>query len=293
MGRSVLLIVNERKPDAMEAAGEVRALIERHGRLAGMLRASSDEPLPEAGAVDLVVVLGGDGTLLNAAHRFRALGKPMLGVNVGKVGFLAGFELEAIARHAPGVFGAGALTVRSVPTLRATISDDGAAEPLDDAVALNEFVVAAGPPYRMITLSLTIDGHAGPTVSGDGLIVSTPLGSTAYNVSSGGPIISPDLDAAVVTPIAAHSLAFRPIVVPTSTAISITVLEANQPGAGAEGTALVADGQILRNIGAGQRVGITVGDDRVQFAHDPDANYWDTLMHKMHWAVQPRVRGAP
>src|SRR5690606_8901839 len=116
-------------------------------------------------------------------------------------------------------------------------------------VALNDCVVTAGPPYRMIELDVYIDGEPGPTLRGDGVIVSTPIGSTAYNVSAGGPIVSPDLDSFTITPHAAHSLAFRPIVVPSSCEIDLHLRKGNDADDG--GTTLVLDGQVDTRLQSG------------------------------------------
>ena len=116
--------------------------------------------------------------------------------------------------------------------------------------------------------------------------MATPTGSTAYNVSAGGPIVAPGVAAAVLTPIAAHSLAFRPIVLGEDHEVAVTLLEANEENGG--GTTLVADGQERRLLRGGQRVRFRGGGRRVRFVADPDGSYWRTLMRKMSWAAPPR-----
>ncbi len=163
-------------------------------------------------------------------------------------------------------------------------------EPSDDAesLALNDAVVTAGPPYRMIALTIRIDGQPGPQVAGDGLIVATPIGSTAYNVSAGGPIISPDVSAMVVTPIAPHSLSFRPIVVAGSSTIELTLDRVNDQDdldGPAGGTSLVLDGQLAVRLHAGQRVLIRQNPRQARFVRNPRSSYWHTLIDKMRWAA--------
>ncbi|MEO0512363.1 MAG: NAD(+)/NADH kinase [Planctomycetota bacterium] len=287
MARRVLLLINREKPEA-EAAGEsVRAAIARHGTLVDELDARGG-PLTNVDAADLIVALGGDGTLLGVARRSVGLGIPLLGVNVGKLGYLAEFDASDIERDAPLLFGSGELVTGSLPILRASVDRAGRADrpPEDAGIALNEGVITAGPPYRLLRLGLRINGHAAATVEGDGLIVSTPLGSTAYNVSAGGPIAHPLVDALLITPIAAHSLGFRPIVVPGSAEVSIDVVTAN--GSPDGGTSLVLDGQSPARLDAGDTVRLGTDDRRVRFVRNPRRNYWQTLSAKMHWARSPR-----
>jgi NAD+ kinase len=289
MPRSALLSVNTKKPDAARAAADVRALIERHGRLAAQIDAAPGPPFTDAQGADLVVVLGGDGTLLSQARRWVNLDIPLLGVNLGRLGFLAEFDLATIALQGANLFGGAPLNTRRVSMLRAEAFRDGNARSFFAETALNEAVITAGPPFRMIDLSLSIDGVPGPTVSGDGLIVSTPTGSTAYNVSAGGPIVAPEVDALVITPIAAHSLAFRPIVVGGGSVIDITVSRTNDDGRGS-GTALVVDGQVSARLTGGERLRVSRHDRSARFVTNPAGSYWRTLIEKMRWAETPRTR---
>jgi NAD+ kinase len=214
----------------------------------------------------------------------------MLGVNLGKLGFMAEFDLPALREQARALFDGRPFVLQDRPTLEVTLIDGPVVAGI--GLALNDAVVTAGPPFRMISLSMSIDGHEGPSVSGDGLIISTPLGSTAYNVSAGGAIVSPDVDAMTITPIAAHSLAFRPIVVGGSSTIELEMLEVNMPNRpGDMGTSLVLDGQPWKGLRTSQRVKIRTHGVAVRFVHNTHGNYWRTLIQKMHWGAQPRMRG--
>lgn len=289
MPRSVLLVVNPRKPRAVAASSEVRGLIERHGRLIGQVDSTGlSEALRSPGTAsqrpDLVVVLGGDGTILSASRACIELGAPLLGINTGKVGFMAGYELGAFRQQAAGLLGDGPLRINEHRTLDGTVvGSDGSVR--YSATAVNELVVTAGPPYRMITLDLSIDGQPGPRVSGDGLIVSTPLGSTAYNISAGGPIVAPGVDACVITPIAAHSLSFRPIVLHAEIPVDIGVRSVNATEEA--GTTMLIDGQGHHRLLEGDTVRIRPGARTVRFVSDPGVSYWRTLLGKMHWASTP------
>jgi len=295
VGRDVLLLLNPRKADAVDAAPVVRSLIGRFGRLVDELDAAGPFTLP-AKEFDLVVVLGGDGTLLSAARGCAKAGRPILGVNLGTVGFMAEFDLDTLKDQAEAIFGAGELRTQAAPVLRSVIrSADGQKRASETAV--NEVVVTSGPPYRMISLRLEIDGKAGPRVVGDGLIVSTPTGSTAYNISAGGPIVAPGVAGNVLTPIAPHSLSFRPIVVPSSSEIMIELEETNDDpswrGVESEdghGTTVMCDGQVHHRVHKGDRIVITEDPTPIHLVQSGSVTYWQTLMGKMRWATPPRQR---
>lgn len=301
MPRSAYVLVNPSKPEAVAAAADVRAIVERHGRWLGQGDALSNEPLqaPEAAAADLLVVLGGDGTLLSQTRRCLNLDKPLLGVNFGKLGFMAAFDLDALRDQAARIFGDGPLDARRHSLLRVEVRPDGQppeATPRFSGVALNDCVVTAGPPFRMIRLEVGIDAGVGPHVSGDGIIVSTPTGSTAYNLSAGGPLLAPTLDAIAVTPIAAHSLAFRPIVVEGHSVIEIVARQINRdgpnaPGSTPGGTTLVLDGQVQTLLEPNDRIRIARHERHVRFVRNPEASYWATVIDKFHWAAAPKLQG--
>ena len=282
--RSTLLVVNSDKPEAEHATDELVSLIKKHGSLLAQVPAANGAIPDEAKDADLIVVLGGDGTLLGEGRRFAGSGIPVLGVNLGKLGFLAEFDLKTLRDQGEQLFGSGELITRSVPLLSVELcNEDGSVIHVGNA--MNEAVVTAGPPYRVIELGIQIDGILGPVARGDGLIVSTSLGSTAYNVSAGGPIIHPLVDATVITPIAAHSLAFRPIAVPGVSTVELDPTQINDDDCG--GTTLMLDGQIQHRITSGQRVRITRADKAVDLVVNQSGNYWHTLVSKLNWAQQP------
>lgn len=286
MARRVLLLANQKKQEVRDALERVRGLIKSHGSIEAELD-TYGEPIESCGGADLILVLGGDGTLLSQARRCVGLGLPIVGVNLGRLGFLAEYDIEALERHAARIFGDGKLDLVHHPLLRADVIDGKGYSGL----AMNECCVTAGPPYRMIELGIWINGEEGPTLNGDGVIVSTPAGSTAYSVSAGGPIVSPGVDAMTITPIAAHSLAFRSIVVPSDATIELEVRRANSHNgngeglpAGARGTTLVLDGQEMYPLKGGERVRVQHHEQQVELVANPDATYWRVLIDKLHWA---------
>lgn len=306
MPRSVLLLVNRAKPAVVAALAEIRALLEAHGRIAAELEMGGGA-LTDARGADLIMVLGGDGSLLAQARRCVDLDLPLIGVNLGKLGFLAEFDLDALRRQAPDLLGPHALQLQNRMLLRIEVFPAGASTPSFRGIAMNDCVITAGPPYRMIELALRIGEHDGPTLRGDGVILATPSGSTAYSVSAGGPIVAPEVESISITPIAAHSLAFRPIVVGTAHDVQLFVKRANSgrgqgmaavprvggpqyaagDGLGPDGTTLVLDGQVLWPIADGDRVVIGRDARRVRLVRNPEGNYWRTLIRKMHWALTP------
>jgi NAD+ kinase len=258
----------------------VRATVSRHATIAGEFDVNDE--LPAGLGTDRAVVVGGDGAIMAALRQCVGRGIPVVGVNVGRLGFLAEFDSDEFERHAAEVLGDRPVVRQRMVLSVLVRGDDGRVR--YEGLAVNDAVVTAGPPFRMIELALTLDGEQGPEFQGDGIIIATPVGSTAYNASAGGPIVHPDVEAIVVTPNAAHSLAFRPVVVPAHQDVSARVVRAN------EGTTLVLDGHI--------NVALRVGDTVVAGRHHAMArivaraasSYWDTLVDKMRWAEGPRYR---
>lgn len=290
MARRVLLAYNPDNDEAREAAALVRALVERHGRLAGEAHSRETEAVPELVGADLVVVLGGDGTLLSQARRFADADVPLLGVNLGRLGFMAEFDLPTLEQCAKGLFGDGPVETHSLAMLRAEVRAEGDDSPRFSGLALNEAAITAGFPFRMIELAIRIDDKPGPVIAGDGLIVSTPTGSTAYNVSAGGPIVAPGVEALTITPIAVHTLSFRPIVVPAASVIEVGTrrVNAEQP---VGGTTLVLDGQVQAPLHLGDEIRVVGNARRVRFIRNPEVGFWQTVIQKLNWAAQPRMRG--
>ncbi|MEL6396136.1 MAG: NAD(+)/NADH kinase [Planctomycetota bacterium] len=291
MARRVALMVNRGKPGVGDAIEALREIVASEGAEIVSVTdvRSAGEPAPAAGSstpADLVITLGGDGTMLSTARCCSHPGVPLLGLNFGKLGFLADFDLETLRAQAGRLFGDQPLRTHEVATLHAALVSGGVAR--DAGRALNEFAITAGPPYRMISLRLWIDGRAGPEVRGDGLIAATPIGSTAYNVAAGGPIVSPGLDAVILTPIAAHSLTFRPIVLPGNSVVEVSVERANRENG--SGTTLVADGQVHVPLSEGDRVRIERAPDPVRLVENPGTAHWETLVDKMGWASGPPGR---
>ena len=276
-----LLIANRTKPDATRIADEVRATIARHAHVIDMT--ADDEPLDPSLGFDIAVVVGGDGTLIAQTRRLVDRGRPIVGVNAGRLGFLAEFDAGDLALHAALVFSSSPpirqRLLLSVEVARGDGSVAGCGLAIDDAV------IAAGSPHRMIELALTVDADAeGVDITGDGVILATPTGSTAYSASAGGPIVHPDVAGLTITPICAHSLAFRPVVVGAHEKISIALRRAN------EGTCVVLDGQRFVPMQVGDTLRACRHAANALFVANPSNRYWETLRAKMRWAAPPSYR---
>ena len=224
-----------------------------------------------AAASDLIVVLGGDGTLLSVAPAAARAGVPVMGINLGRLGFLTEIPVsEAVATLDRFLAGdAGLVSPRWLLEARtAEIS----------SYCLNDAVITKGAVSRMIELVLGIDGRDVATFKADGLIVSTPTGSTAYSLSAGGPIVHPRVPAIVVTPICPHTLSFRPLAVPAASSVSVRLLT------GGEEVFLTLDGQRGRAMAANDTVELRKAPFELQLVTSPKRSYYDLVKEKLGWA---------
>jgi NAD+ kinase len=227
--------------------------------------------------VGLLVVLGGDGTLLGMANRITRLGVdvPILGINFGSLGFLTEVTLEEI-QSALAVAVDGTAEIEERKLIRGQVMRDGTA--VDDRLALNDIVVNRGSLSRIVDMSITISGEPVTHVRADGLIVTTPTGSTAYNLAAGGPIVHPDVDALVVTPIAPHTLTYRPIVIPASSEVRI------KPVVGSNDELYATyDGQHGVPLQAGDEVIVRSAAERLKLVRASKRSYFDVLRQKLKW----------
>jgi NAD+ kinase len=282
VSREVLLVVHTGRAHAREAAADVAAAL----RDAGIgVRVLDDEAAElaiahaaalsrdtAADGAELVIVLGGDGTLLRAAELARPHGAPLLGINLGHVGFLAEIEpnkLESTVRHVE----AKTYTVEERLTVDVTVSRDGAVVHTD--WALNEATVEKASRARMVEVVAEVDGRALSRYGCDGLVLATPTGSTAYAFSAGGPVVGPDVQALLLVPISAHALFARPLVLGPDSVIAVEVL----PGAGA---VLFCDGRRTYDLAPGARVEVRKGAQPVRLARIHPAPFTERLVGKFN-----------
>lgn len=228
---------------------------------------------------DLLFVLGGDGTLIAAAHNLREQQMPIVGLNLGKLGYLAEFTIGELEREGDFLF-AGELPITRRLMLRVRHENlNGACV---ETLAVNDCVIVSGPPFRMVNLTVDVDGDRVFETRGDGLIVATPSGSTAHNLSAGGPILSPTAEAIILTPICPHSLTFRPLALDSRRRVVVRVMQAN------EGTTAAVDGRETRPFYASDRLVITRHPSDFLLVRNPRRSVWHALRRKLMWGQNPQ-----
>ena len=234
--------------------------------------------------VDVLITLGGDGTFLRGARTVATLQTPVLGVNLGRLGFLTAVALDDLDAALPALF-AGNFWIDVRTTLDVRVAGSNGDESF---IALNDAVLHKGGLARVVRLAV----HVGPdqqevgTYTADGIILSTPTGSTAYSLSAGGPIVVPSLDCILATPICPHTLVVRPLVLPMDMEITVT------PQAGIDEVILTVDGQDGAELHPGDRLHVRRGDAMVHMIRLHGQNFFSTLRNKLHWGLEHTERMA-
>jgi len=241
------------------------------------LRSVADSPAPaiEPESVDALLTLGGDGTLLRAARLVPNRAVPILGVNLGRLGFLtccpAGDLEEALRRLASKDY-----VVETRMTLDACVANaKGVAQ--ERWRALNDIVLHKGGFARVVSVRVEVDGETVGHFAADGVVIATPTGSTAYNLSAGGPVVYPTLETILLTPVSAHTLALRPLVLP---ATSLVTLHAN---AGPDELLVTVDGQVGRTFCHGEALIVRRSEHPVSIVRFPEQSFFSTMREKLHW----------
>jgi NAD+ kinase len=230
---------------------------------------------------DLVIVLGGDGSILRAARQMGYRQLPTVGVNLGKLGFLADLSPDELLAVLPDICAGNYAKVDHMMFDCQIIRNH---DTVCSALGLNEVAVMAGGPFAILDVDLYVDQELMTTYSCDGLIISTPVGSTAHSLSAGGPIVRKDVEAFVITPIAAHTLTVRPVV---DTASRVYEMCVERPHAG---TAVVVDGQVLCTLEAGDRVRVARAEPKFQLISVAGHSYYRTLREKLGWGGRLQAR---
>jgi len=228
---------------------------------------------------DYAVVFGGDGTILSAARDLSEADVPVIGVNVGKLGFLAEFAVKELEQLFDRIT-KNELLIEKRMILSCNIESNGREK--FSSTAINDVVVTAGEPFNMIELKVSVQGQSLAGCAGDGIIISTPTGSTAHSLSAGGPILSANLSAIVITPVCPHSLSFRPIVIDAGSIIEVQPVRVNA------GTTVILDGQVSERLQLGDTVKVQRHSGSFQVVNNPMRTQWDTLAGKLSWAEKPK-----
>ena len=281
--KRVGLIGNSDKAACVDSVRKAARLIQRAGRkvlcdagtarLAGLKNSVCSDAAELAREVDLLLVFGGDGTMLHVAREIAGSATPMLGVNIGGLGFLTAVPSDEMTRALARVW-RGEFKYES----RVLIEVGGRCQGRRvHETALNDIVVSRGAVSRLIKLDVSVDGEPVTRYNGDGLIISSPTGSTAYSLAAGGAIVLPTAEVFALTPVCPHTLSNRPLILPLASTIRVKAI--SSPPA----TILSADGQFIAELGAGDEVTIRRSRGTVRLMHLADSSFLEALRRKLHW----------
>ena len=273
------IIANETKEKAARLTNEIVGWLQARGMEVRFLQRTAvdkgniDQELHSyLRQVDIIIVLGGDGTLLNAAYLFRDYDAPLLGINIGHLGFLTSFEQTNLYEGMEKIVN-GDYLIEERMTLDVYLERKGAI--IGTFTAVNDAVVSKNSLARMFTMEISVNERVIDRYAADGLILSTPTGSTAYSLSAGGPIVEPSLQALLLTPICAHNLYSRPMVVNPTEVISVRVIQPTSD------VTLTIDGQIGVDVQDEDVVMVAKGKKNVKFAKLEHRNFYQILREKL------------
>lgn len=273
----IYILGNPNKPEVREGLDDIRAFVASRAELVGCQLGEDTAEVVKA-KPDFVVVLGGDGTLISVARDVCSDDVALIGVNFGKLGFLTPFTVDEFKTHFDAAIGDPDLISPRTMLDVAIWRDE---ERRFAGRCFNDCVIHAGPPFRLITIAIELDGRKLTTVAGDGLIVCTPTGSTAHNLSAGGPLLMSDLNCIVLTPLSAHSLTHRPVVVKADSKLVI------QPERTNPGTTAIMDGQLQCPLQRHDKIMIEQSVRTARLVRSPKHPKWYNLTTKLRWGRPP------
>ena len=274
----LIIFGNPQRPNVSEAIAEFTEFVKGKAQICATcgLEECSEELLNDT---DFALVFGGDGSILYAARHLAHMNVPIIGVNLGKLGYLAEFSIEEIKKFFDDIV-SGKAQIEKRMMLSCSVSNKGTEK--FRSTAINDVFITAGPPFRAIELNISVSGQPLADCASDGLIIATPTGSTAYNLSAGGPILSAKIEAMVITPICPHSLSFRPVVINAENTIEISGVKLN------EGSTVSIDGQISMNFSSDDIIRVEREKSDFLVVNNPLRSQWKTLATKLRWAQKPK-----
>lgn len=272
--KTIGILTKPKFPDMKSTLAQLAAWLGARGKRVLLDAKTARQRNRLAEQSDMVLVLGGDGTMLNAARLVEKRGVPILGINMGGLGFLTETGGERLYETLERVF-AKDYYVEERLMLKARLERNG--RRIAEGTVLNDVVVTKGELSRMIAMTIAIDGRFVTRLRGDGLILSTPTGSTAYSMSAGGPIVSPAVKAVVVTPICPHTLTHRPLLVPDTATLAVTLTTHDK------GAMVTFDGQIGVAMRERDRVTIKPSPHATKLIRFPERTCYDVLRRKLKW----------
>ncbi len=270
------LIYNKNRPGAERVVRQVAGWLKDHGikvlaeRGFDISQAEMADEIEVAARCDMLLVLGGDGTLLRAVRLMGNGQKPVLGINLGSLGFLTEISQDNIQQSMEQVI-RGQYQIEERAIIKAQCGDA-------EFFALNDFDIRV--PTRLVELTVSIGDELVSRYYADGMLIATPTGSTAYSLSAGGPIVEPDMDAFVITPICPHTLSLRPMIVSLNKTITVVVHGKN------EEAVMVADGQIVARLKNDQKLVITKADRKALLARPEASSFYNILRTKLKWGAR-------
>lgn len=226
---------------------------------------------------DMVVSIGGDGTMLNTAYEVRNTSTPLLGVNFGKLGFLAEFDIDSFKEFLTDIK-KNNFVIEERMALIGSVNDNAE----KNLYAINDIVIEKGPWHKMIEVTIKINNEYVTTFSADGIIIATPTGSTGYSLSTGGPIVNPTADVITLSPIAPHSLSMRPLVISSKQKITIIVKSHYSK------IQISCDGQRAYSYDSPSTIAIEKSDSPIRLVHSNRMDYFETLRNKLYWGLDVR-----
>lgn len=275
--RRVVILANQNKPEAETFAHDIQRYLERKSIPSDtILTADADESIPVRQDTDLAIILGGDGTVLSCARLLHPYGIPMLAVNLGTFGFITEVCKDEW-KEAYEQYEAGTATVSRRLMVRVSVTRGG--ERVFLAHGLNEMTMAASGISKMVSLDLFINGTNAGRIRSDGMIVSTPTGSTGYSLAAGGPILDVDLDALIINPICPFTLSNRPLVIAGEDAVRIVVREGQRTQ-----ISLTVDGQVFFPLQDGDQVIVEKARSKALLVMSPKRNYYEVIRDKLNWS---------
>lgn len=281
-----LILSNKESLEIQEAVARTKAIMDASG--ASYFEVNNLEyrnklqyPLEIMGAIsecDLIIAFGGDGTFLGIARKVHTLNIPVLGVNLGRLGFLTDIDQKMLHTHLSRIL-AGDVNYEERFLLKASIDDEFR------SFAMNDVVIHKTELSRLIEIDVYVNDYYLSTYRSDGLILATPTGSTAYSLSTGGPIMYPTLPAIVISPICPHTFSHRPLVIPANCKIDVVTSDREK-----EPVHVTCDGQELFSLSDGERLTIEPSEHLLTLLHSEDYHYFSILREKLNWGNQPNNR---
>ncbi|ODS32026.1 MAG: inorganic polyphosphate/ATP-NAD kinase [Candidatus Scalindua rubra] len=274
--KKIIILGDKSKKRIRETIDELEPLFRKKSHLS--IIDISDEDEIEKISADLVFVFGGDGTILSVCRKLNGKQIPLIGVHLGKFGFLAELTPQEISDSLEKIFsGKYFISQRMLLNCKVVRSK----QIINKTLGLNDAVISRTSLSRLISIKLYINEKVVTTYSSDGLIISTPAGSTAHSLSAGGPIVTPDMEAFIITPICPHTLSNRPLVVSGDSRIEMEQISES------EGVGLTVDGQVYFDIEVGDKVLVEKAEKKLQLIDTQARTFYEVLREKLNWRGQP------